>query len=172
VAYYPTEIPFHHRSAWLGDRDVLGELITGCRKMGMSVLVRTDPHATYDDAKAAHPDWIAVDAKGKPRRHWASPEMWVTCAYGAVQLRVHDSGASRNHVALPRRWDLSESLGWESGDCYCGTAWRTSRRRRESICRARHRCRIRLGGRGLEWRQERLMSLLDVWNQTIRADQS
>jgi hypothetical protein len=56
VAYYPTQIPFHHRSAWLGDRDVLGELVTGCRKMGMSVLVRTDPHATYDDAKAAHPD--------------------------------------------------------------------------------------------------------------------
>jgi len=24
VAYYPTEIPLHHRSAWLGDRDVLG----------------------------------------------------------------------------------------------------------------------------------------------------
>src|ERR1041385_6518378 len=23
VAYYPTQIPFHHRSAWLGDRDVL-----------------------------------------------------------------------------------------------------------------------------------------------------
>ena len=31
VADYPTRIPFHHRSAWLGDRDVLGELITGCR---------------------------------------------------------------------------------------------------------------------------------------------
>jgi len=28
VAYYPTEIPFHHRSAWLGDRDVLGELVS------------------------------------------------------------------------------------------------------------------------------------------------
>jgi hypothetical protein len=69
VAFYPTEIPFHHRSAWLGDRDVLGELITGCRKLGMTVLVRTDPHATYDDAKEAHPDWIAVDADGKPRRH-------------------------------------------------------------------------------------------------------
>ena len=64
VAYYPTEVPFHHRSAWLGDRDVLGELVTGCRKMGMAVLIRTDPHATYDDAKAAHPDWIAVDAEG------------------------------------------------------------------------------------------------------------
>src|SRR5262249_51129763 len=67
VAYYPTEIPFHHRSRWLSDRDVLGELITGCRKLGMVVIVRTDPHATYDDVEAAHPDWIAVDATGKRR---------------------------------------------------------------------------------------------------------
>ena len=50
VAYYPTQIPFHHRSRWLGDRDVLGELVSGCRKLGMVVIVRTDPHATYDDA--------------------------------------------------------------------------------------------------------------------------
>src|SRR5471030_3052361 len=82
VAYYPTKIPFHHRSAWLGDRDVLGELITGCRKLGMVVVARTDPHATYDDAQVAHPDWIAVTADGQPRRHWASPEMWVTCGLG------------------------------------------------------------------------------------------
>ena len=59
VAYYPTQIPLHHRSAWLGDRDVLGELVSGCRKLGMTVLVRTDPHGTYDDTQAAHPDWIA-----------------------------------------------------------------------------------------------------------------
>jgi len=62
VAYYPTRIPFHHRSRWLGDQDLLGELIAGCRKLGMVVIVRTDPHATYDDVQAAHPDWIAVDA--------------------------------------------------------------------------------------------------------------
>ena len=31
VAYYPTQVPFHHRSAWLGERDVLGELVAGCR---------------------------------------------------------------------------------------------------------------------------------------------
>src|SRR4051812_31719305 len=38
VAYYPTKIPFHHRSTWLGDRDLLGELIAGCRKLGMVVI--------------------------------------------------------------------------------------------------------------------------------------
>src|SRR5271157_1116889 len=48
VAYYPTQVPFHHRSMWLGDRDVLGDLVSGCRKLGMAVVVRTDPHATYD----------------------------------------------------------------------------------------------------------------------------
>ena len=82
VAYYPTEIPFHHRSAWLGERDVLRRAVAGCRRLGMVVIARTDPHATYDDVQAAHPDWIAVDADGKPRRHWASPEMWVTCGLG------------------------------------------------------------------------------------------
>jgi len=63
VAYYPTKVPFHHRSAWLGDRDAFGELYEGCRKMGMLVLARTDPHATYQDVYEAHPDWSAVDAQ-------------------------------------------------------------------------------------------------------------
>ena len=118
VAFYPTEIPFHHRSAWLGDRDVLGELIDGCRKQGMTVLVRTDPHATYDDAKAAHPDWIAVEAEGKPRRHWASPEMWLTCAYGPYNFEfmtaVHKEIMTRYRVdgLFHNRWD-------GNGICYC-----------------------------------------------------
>src|SRR5271157_112795 len=82
VAYYSTEVPLHHRSRWLGNRDVLGELVEGCRDLGMLVLARTDPHATYDDVQQTHPDWIAFDAAGRPRRHWASPELWVTCALG------------------------------------------------------------------------------------------
>src|SRR5207247_9994326 len=49
VAYYPTKLPFHHRSQWLGNRDPFGELVEGCRKLGMVVIARTDPHAHYDD---------------------------------------------------------------------------------------------------------------------------
>ena len=43
VAYYPTEIPFHHRSAWLGDRDVLGDLIAGSNDRAAPQLPQT-PH--------------------------------------------------------------------------------------------------------------------------------
>jgi hypothetical protein len=168
VAYYPTAIPYHHRSAWLGDRDVLGELISGCRKLGMSVLVRTDPHATYDDAKAAHPDWIAVEANGNPRRHWASPEMWVTCAYGPYNFDfmtdVHRELMSRYHAdgIFLNRWD-------GSGDCYCqscrtlfkaasGFELPTTTDPQDPV---RHAYMI--------WSRQRLVTLLDTWNSAIRT---
>jgi len=167
VAYYPTEIPFHHRSAWLGQRDVLGELIFGCRKLGMSVLVRTDPHATYDDVQQAHPDWIAVDANGNPRRHWSSPEMWVTCAYGPYNFEfmtaVHQEIMSRYHAdgIFLNRWD-------GSGECYCRHCSENFKaatgfdlpRTTDPQDAARRAY--------LVWRQERLISLLDVWNTTVR----
>src|SRR2546425_2181539 len=37
VAYYPTKIPLHHRSAWMGGSDPFGELLAGCRKLNMIV---------------------------------------------------------------------------------------------------------------------------------------
>lgn len=168
VAYYPTRIPYHHPSAWLGGRDVLGELITGCRKMGMSVLVRTDPHATYDDAKAAHPDWIAVDGQGNPRRHWASPEMWLTCAYGPYNFdfmtAVHKEIMSlyRPDGLFHNRWD-------GNGICYC------------VHCVQNFRAAAKLDLPRTtdpadpsylawqQWRRDRLLALIDLWNSTIRA---
>src|SRR6187549_169358 len=31
VAYYPTKVLLHHRSAWLGNTDPFGTLVAGCR---------------------------------------------------------------------------------------------------------------------------------------------
>jgi hypothetical protein len=168
VAYYPTEVPFHHRSTFLGNRDVLGELITGCRKLGMSVLTRTDPHGTYDDTKAAHPDWIAVDAQGNPRRHWASPEMWVTCALGPYNFEfmtaVHKEIMSRYRPdgIFMNRWD-------GSGDCFCVHC-------RENFKAATGLDLPRTSNRQdptyrafFLWRQQRLIDVIDLWNREIRA---
>src|SRR5512137_821800 len=30
VAYYPTDVPLHHRSEWLGNSDPFGYLVEGC----------------------------------------------------------------------------------------------------------------------------------------------
>jgi hypothetical protein len=168
VAYYPTEVPYHHRATTLGDRDVLGELVAGCRKQGMSVLIRTDPHATYDDAKAAHPEWIAVTEDGQPRRHWASPEMWVTCALGPYNFEFMT--AVHKEIMQKYRPDGIFMNRWDgSGDCYCES------------CRKNFKAASGLElpgtqdprdvGRSafLEWRRQRLIDVLDLWNREIGA---
>ena len=82
IAYYPSEVPLHYVSKFLGDKDSFGALVEGARKLDMHVMARVDPHAIHDDAATAHPEWVAVDKDGKPRRHWAYPDVWVTNAYG------------------------------------------------------------------------------------------
>ena len=118
VAFYPTEIPLHHRSAWLKDTDPLGYLVKECRKMNMSIILRTDPHATRQDMYDAHPDYIAVTSDGQKRRHWANPELWVTCALGPYNF---DFMTKVNREIMKRfQPDGIFSNRWAGhGVCYC-----------------------------------------------------
>ena len=167
VAYYPTEVPFHHRSAWLKDSDPFGALVTGCRKLGMVVVARTDPHATYDDVQAAHPDWIAVDANGKPRRHWASPEMWVTCALGPYNFEfmteVKKEIMSRYNVdgIFINRWD-------GSGMCYCEHCGRNFKQATGLELPAETDPRDPARRAYILWRQDRLFNLWRLWDSEVR----
>jgi hypothetical protein len=118
VAYYPTDVPLHHRSAWLGDSDPFGYLVKGCRKMKMSIIARTDPHATWQNVYDAHPDWIAVTADGEKRRHWAKPDLWVTCALGPYNFEF----MTQVHKEIMERYEPDGifSNRWAgSGICYC-----------------------------------------------------
>ena len=118
VAYYPTAVPLHYRSQWLGNRDAFGELAAGCRKLGMVVVARTDPHAAHQDVFDAHPDWIAVDAGGQKRRHWAMPELWVTCALGPYNFQFMTE-VTKEIVARYRVDGVFSNRWAGSGMCYC-----------------------------------------------------
>ena len=167
VAYYPTQIPLHHRSRWMGDSDPFGELLAGCRKQGMIVIARTDPHATYQDVYDAHPDWITVDASGNKRRHWASPEMWVTCALGPYNFEFMT--AVTREIVEKYQVDGIFSNRWEgSGMCYC------------EHCQAnfKHATGLDLPRTSnpqdparrafIVWEQARLFELWRLWDATIR----
>src|SRR6187549_2700959 len=56
VAFYPTDLPLHHRSKTLGSSNPLKYMVEGCRKMNMSIILRTDPHAARQEVYDAHPD--------------------------------------------------------------------------------------------------------------------
>ena len=167
VAYYPTKIPFHHRSQWLGNADPFGDLVAGCRKLGMVVIARTDPHATYDDVQQAHPDWIAVGADGKPRRHWASPEMWVTCGLGPYNFEhmteVHKEIMSLYPVdgIFINRWD-------GSGMCYCEHCQKNFKLATGLDLPRTGDPRDPTRRQHISWRQQRLFDLWRLWDAEVR----
>jgi hypothetical protein len=169
VAYYPTNVPLHHRSAWLGESDPFGTLVAGCRGLGMHVVARTDPHAVRDEVRKAHPDWIAVASNNEPRRHWANPDLWVTCALGPYNFefmdRVHREIVTQYKVdgIFANRWAP------QGGNCYCIHCQKNFRaatgRELPRTTDARDPARRDF----LEWRKARLIELWNHWDATIRA---
>ena len=169
VAYYPTDVPLHHRSAWLGTSDPFGTLVAGCRALNMNVVARTDPHAVRDDVRAAHPDWIAVSRTGEPRRHWANPELWVTCALGPYNFdfmdRVHREIVTKYSVdgIFANRWAP------QGGDCYCEHCVRNFRDATGQALPRTTDARDPIRRQYLEWRKARLTALWKHWDATVRA---
>ena len=168
VAFYPTKIPLHYRSKWLGESDPFGDLVKGCRSLGMNVIARTDPHAAHQDVYDAHPDWIAVDAKGQKRRHWSDKELWVTCALGPYNFDFMTRVTEE--IMTNYRVDGIFSNRWAgSGMCYC------------EHCRENFRAASGLDlPRTLDpqdksrreyivWREKRLFDLWRLWDSKIKA---
>lgn len=76
VAYYPSDIPFHHRAETLEGRDLYGEIAAACREEGMAVIARMDSNRVAQNLFDAHPDWICRQANGEP---WTQADKYVTC---------------------------------------------------------------------------------------------
>ena len=169
VAYYPTDVPLHHRSAWLGTHDPFGTLVAGCRAAKMYVVARTDPHAVRDEVKQAHPDWIAVNATGEPRRHWANPELWITCALGPYNFEFMDQ--VHREIESKYRVDGIFSNRWapQGGDCFCVHCRQNFKTATgKELPRTTDR---RDPGRRtfIEWRIARLTELWKKWDATVRS---
>jgi hypothetical protein len=168
VAYYPTAIPLHHRSAWMGDGDPFGDLLAGCRALGMVVIARTDPHAAHQDVYDAHPDWIAVDAEGRQRRHWASPELWVTCALGPYNFEF----MTQVHREIATRYAVDGIFGnrWSgSGMCYCEHCQRNFQAASGLALPRTTDPRDPARRAYLAWHEQQLFAVWRLWDREIRA---
>ena len=167
VAYYPTKVPLHYRSKFLGDRDCFGELVAGCRKLGMNVIARTDPHAAHNDVYEAHPDWIAVDAQGRKRRHWADPELWVTCGLGPYNFEFM-TDVTREIVTL-YQVDGIFSNRWDgSGMCYCEHCQKNFKAFSGLDLPRTGDPQVPARRQYIVWRQQRLFDLWKLWDREIR----
>ena len=167
MAFYPTKIPFHCKSKYLGDSDPFGYLVEGCRKMGMVVIARTDPHAIHNDAYEAHPDWAMVDIEGNPRKHWAMPELWVTCALGPYNFEFMTQ--VNNEIMSMYDVDAIFANRWAgSGMCYCEHCRRNFREAYGMDLPRSNDPDDPAFRNYLVWRQERLFELYDLWEGELR----
>ena len=167
MAFYPTEIPLHHRSRYLGDRDPFGEMVQGCRGLGMHVIARTDPHAAHQDLYDAHPDWIAVDAEGNKRRHWANPELWVTCALGPMNFEFMTDVTKE----IVRKYGVDGvfSNRWAgSGPCFCEHCQRNFKKYSGFDLPRTADPRDPSRKAYIIWREQRLFELWRLWDSEIR----
>jgi Hypothetical glycosyl hydrolase 6 len=78
VAFYPTQVPYHHRSEFLGTRDLFGEMVAATKQRGIGAVARMDCNLAYEDALKAHPDWFERNADGSPRPHNESHWLFST----------------------------------------------------------------------------------------------
>src|ERR1041384_3774767 len=167
VAYYPTKIPLHYRSKWLGNGDPFGDLVAGCRKLNMNVIALTDPHAVHQDVYDQHRDWIAVEADGKQRRHWAMPDLWVTCALGPYNFEFMTE-VTKEIVSLYKVDGVFSNRWSGSGMCYC------------EHCKANFHAASGMDlprtnnpqdpsrQAYMQWREQRLFELWRLWDSEIR----
>jgi len=167
IAFYPTEVPLHYRSKWLGNRDSFGDLAAACRELGMNVVARTDSHACHQDVYDAHPDLIAVDENGNKRRHWADKDFWVTCALGPYNFEFMTT--VHREIMTKYMPDSIFTNRWSgSGMCYCEHCLKNFRefsgldlpRSRDPKDPARLKY--------MEWHPQRLFELCRVWDSAIK----
>lgn len=169
TAFYPTKVPFHRRSPFLGDGDMFGDLARACQAMGIRVLGRVDPHAAYADMLATRPDWIARDFKGQPKKHPTDPDLYLTCPNGPVtfewmpQILTEIMKTYRVDGIFGNRWTGA------AGVCAC------------SLCAREFKAASgldlprSLGNRRdpgvtayIAWDQAKRYAQLNLWNDTIR----
>jgi Hypothetical glycosyl hydrolase 6/Beta-galactosidase trimerisation domain len=167
VAYYPTKIPLHYRSQWLGAGDAFGDLVAGCRKLNMVVIARTDPHAAHQDVCDQHPDWIAVNAEGQKIHHPVMPELYITCALGPYNFDFM-TRVTKEIVELYKVDGVFSNRWSGSGMCYCEHC-------RENFHTASGMDLPRTTNPHdpnrrayMGWRQQRLFELWRLWDGEIR----
>jgi hypothetical protein len=122
-AMYPTEVPFHHRSPFLGARDLFGEMAAAARKRNIRVVARMDPGYVFEEGLNAHPEWIQRDPDGTPRVRTECPWLNKTCMF--TSYFTEQMPAIYREMNARYKPDGFFTNGWPSTAtldvCFCST---------------------------------------------------
>jgi putative glycosyl hydrolase-like family 6 (GHL6) protein len=119
VAYYPTDIPLHRRSEFLGDRDLFGDLAKAAHDDGIVVFARMDSNGAGEATYRAHPAWFTRKADGQP--YFRDGTLYAPCINGPY-YREHIPAILREIAGRYRPEGFTDNSwsGLSRGSiCYC-----------------------------------------------------
>ncbi|QPI75162.1 alpha-amylase family protein [Sphingobium sp. Cam5-1] len=168
IAFYPTTIPYHGMAQGIGKgMDPFGDMVAACKKLGMRVLARIDPHAMNATAAAAHPEWALTGPDGKIKRHGSAPDLTLTCAYGPYNFDLMPKVIEE----IAQRYPVDGFFGnrWNgSGTCYCQSCRTLYHAASGQEIPADPDPSKLEGRRYAAWVEDRLFALMDLWNAAAR----
>jgi len=81
IAMYPTNIPCHYKSQFLGNRDLFGDYLKAIKKKGIRVIARIETNFLHSDIYKECPEWFEIDKDGTPWKHSETPWVYRTCLF-------------------------------------------------------------------------------------------
>jgi hypothetical protein len=171
IAYYPTKIPGHWTSRWLGDRDLFGEFVAAARESGLHVLARMDCAGVHRDLAYCHPDWLLMDREGQPYRY-QDVELYYTCPNGPY-YREYMPEVFRE---ILQGYDVEgffdngwPSLGRRQAICHCLHCQRGFRRSIGEALPDREDWDSPVFRQWVAWRYRVMEEVWDLFNKAVEA---
>jgi hypothetical protein len=168
VAYYPTRIPLHKKAAYLGDRDLFGELCHAAHEDGLAVFARMDSNRADETFYNAHPDWFATDAKGKPYR---AGDLYITCI-NSPYYENHIPSILSEIAEMYKPEGFTDNswsgLGRES-ICYCSWCRNSFRERTGNEIPSEKNWNDKVYRQWIKWNYARRLEIWDLNNKTTKA---
>ncbi len=168
MAFYPTSVPFHRRSQFLGSRDLFGEAVAAARKHNIRTIARMDCNYAYDDAFQAHPEWFEFNKDGSPRRHSECSWLYKTCLFS--NYFTEQMPAIYRELSDRYAPDAFYTNGWPGTDapgvCYCQNCQKVYREQTEGVPPEWPDTRSHVYRKYYEIYMDRVARVWDLWQKT------
>ncbi|MBI3693946.1 MAG: beta-galactosidase trimerization domain-containing protein, partial [Acidobacteria bacterium] len=155
VAFYPTKIPYHHKSQYLGDKDLFGDFTKAAKKRGMRVVARLDCNLVWEEAWKAHPEWIERTSSGEPVRHNESTWLYNTCMFSPY--------FTEQMPAIIREINSLYDV-----DAFFTNGWPSTGRPRVCYCENCKKLGARQGPELYQQHQARVLEVWKLWDSTAK----
>lgn len=83
VDYFQNTLPMANVNPYIGERDLLADIVNGCHQAGIKVIARIDFRGVHKVRYDLHPDWFARNEQNEPIiLNYTTPGLYAPCYNG------------------------------------------------------------------------------------------